>query len=166
MPALKKNQKYRVIIRKGCDMITIAILTTISIWWDMVKLGGKAALWLLKWAIIITAFVGMIIPVFFGTYLTMCFISFVIWTLDIIRATIMKTEPKLDRSPFDFRKNWYRLIGAIDKKAEKQKQKQAAKSNDIYVVRGRDLAKVTAAKPASRPITLDEIILCDVLLDD
>lgn len=147
-------------------MITIAILTTISIWWDMVKLGGKAALWFLKWTMIITVFVGLMIPAFLGIYLTMCFISFMIWTADIIAATIRKAEPKLDRSPFDFRKNWYRLIGAIDKKAKKQEQKQAAKSNDIYVVRGKDLAKVTAAKPASRPITLDEIILCDVLLDD
>ena len=148
-------------------MITlIMILTTISILWDLVKLGGKAALWVLKWCIIISAFIGLIIPVFIGIFFMMCMVSFIAWALDIITAAVMKTEPKLDRSPFDFRKNWDKLLTGINRRAAKQAHKQASRNNDIYVVEGKDLAKATRVKPENQPISLDEIILCDLIFDD
>ena len=147
-------------------MITLMILTTMSLWWEMVKLGGKAALWVLKWCVIIFVFMGLVIPAFFSIYFAMCLISFIIWTADIIRANIMKTEPRLDRPPFDFRKNWDRLLRSINKRAEKQEKKQAARDNSIYVVKSKDLKKATPVKPAQQPVSMDEIILYDLILDD
>ena len=147
-------------------MFTIAVLTTISIFWDMVKLGGKASLWVMKWMFIITIVVGMIIPAFLSIYLTMCCISFVIWLIDLAAAKIMERDRRVDRSPFEFSKNWKRLTGATCSLGDKIEKRQASGSNEVYVVRSKNLAKATPVRPASRPITLDEIILCDVLLDD
>jgi hypothetical protein len=78
----------------------------------------------------------------------------------------MKTEPMLDRPPFDFRKNWDRLLRSINKRAEKQEKKQATRDNSIYVVKSKDLKKATPVKSAKQPVSMDEIILYDLILDD
>ena len=147
-------------------MFTILTLTTIGIWWDMVKIGGKAAAWVLKWMFIITVIAGIIIPALLSIFLTMCCISFAIWLVDFVLAKIMKRDRKIDRSPFDFSTNWKRLAGATGNFGERMEKRQNAGNNDIYAVRGKDLAKVKKVEQKNRPITLDEIILYDVIVDD
>jgi hypothetical protein len=109
---------------------------------------------------------GMVIPAFFCIYFGMCLLSFIVWMADIIRASITKTEPRLDRSPFDFRKNWDKLLRSINKKAEKQEKKKASRDSGVYVVKGKDLKKANPVKPAKQPLSMDEIILYDLILDD
>ena len=145
-------------------MLTLYLILSISL--GAMKSAFKAIGWIFKWMFIIICILSVMIPLYLSILFIMCAVSFTIWAVDRIIARISEGEPGIRRSPLNLIKNMDSLNSAFTKVGSVIEGHQSSDDNEIYVVRGSDLIKVKKAAPEKRPITLDEIILCDVVLDD
>ena len=145
-------------------MLTLYLILSISL--GAMKSALKIIGWIFKWMFIMICIMTVMIPLYLSILFIMCAVSFTVWAADRIMAKISEGEPGIRRSPLNLMKNMDNLNSAFTKVGSVIEGHQSSDDNEIYVVRGSDLIKVKKAAPEKRPITLDEIILCDVILDD
>ena len=145
-------------------MLTLYLILSISL--GALKNAFKIIGWIFKWIFILTCVLCIMLPLFLTVLSIMCAASFTIWLIDRIVAKAAGGEPNVKRPPLNLVKNTANLTGAFNKMNRAVERQQSAGNNDMYVVRGNDLVKVTRTTTRKQSITLDEIFLCDVILDE
>ena len=135
-------------------MLTLYLILHISL--GALKSAFRFMGWLFKWMLIITFIAGVSIPLFATALMIMCAVSFMAWLGNIIIAVIKGRTADTGRLPFNFAANLKMLMNWIE----------AFNAGTERRSKRRNCVVITPSDQAGRPISLDEMILYDVILDD
>ena len=135
-------------------MLTLYLILHISL--GALKSAFRFMGWLFKWMLIITFIAGVSIPLFATALMIMCAVSFAAWLGNIIIAGIKGQTADTGRLPFNFAANLKTLVNWIEA-FNAGIEKRSKRSN---------CGMITPADQSDRPISVDEMILCDVILDE
>ena len=135
-------------------MLTLYLILHISL--GALKGAFRFIGWLFKWLLIITFILGVSIPLLATVLIIMCAISFISWLGNIIITRTEGQAADTGRRPFNFTGNLKTLMDWIEA-FNSGMERRSTRSNCVVV---------TPADQAGRPISMDEMILCDVILDD
>ena len=135
-------------------MLTLYLILHISL--GALKSAFRFMGWLFKWMLIFTFILGVSMPLFAAVLMTMCAISFAAWLGNIIVAGEKSQAADTGRRPFNFAGNLKKLLNWIEA-FNAGIERRSTRGHSVVI---------TSADQAGRPISVDEMILCDVILDD